>query len=58
MEFHLGARVLGIDEIGLGELTRVVFDPESREIDFLIAQSGRMGERELQVPLDVVETDG
>jgi sporulation protein YlmC with PRC-barrel domain len=56
MEFHFGARVLGMDEIGLGELTRVVYDPETWRIDVLIAQSVRMGERELQVPLNVVET--
>jgi sporulation protein YlmC with PRC-barrel domain len=56
MEFHFGARVLGIDDIGLGELTRVVYDPETWEIDVLIAQSVRMGERELQVPLAVVES--
>jgi sporulation protein YlmC with PRC-barrel domain len=56
MEFHFGARVLGNDEVGLGELTRIVYVPESREIDFLIAQSAHLGERELQVPLDVVET--
>ncbi len=56
MDFHLGARVLGNDEVGLGELTRVVYDLDTWTIDFLIAQSARMGERELQVPLDAVET--
>lgn len=56
MDFHFGARVLGNDEIGVGELTRVVYDPDGWTIDSVIAESARMGERELQVPLDVVDT--
>lgn len=55
MDFHFGARLEGTDGVRLGELTRVVYDPESREIDCLIAQSAHMGERELQVPIDAVE---
>lgn len=54
MDFHFGARVLGNDELGLGELTRIVYNPDSWTVDFLIAQSAHMGERELQIPLDVV----
>lgn len=56
MDFHFGARVLGNEEIGVGELTRIVYGPEAWTIDFLIAESAHMGERELQVPLDVVVT--
>ncbi len=56
MDFHFGSRVLGNNDIGVGELTRIVYDPEGWTIDCLIAESAHMGERELQVPLDVVDT--
>jgi uncharacterized protein YrrD len=55
MEFHFGAQVQRNDGDRLGELTRVVFDPDSLDIVFLVAQSAHMGEREVKIPLDTVE---
>jgi uncharacterized protein YrrD len=55
MEFHFGAQVQRSDGERLGELTRVVYDPDSREIDYLVAQSAHMGEREVKIPLEAVE---
>jgi uncharacterized protein YrrD len=55
MEFHFGAQVQRNDGDRLGELTRVVFDPDSREIVFLVAQSAHLGEREVKIPLETVE---
>jgi uncharacterized protein YrrD len=55
MEFRFGAQVQRNDGDRLGELTRVVYDAENREIDFLVAQSAHLGEREVKVPLETVE---
>lgn len=55
MDFHFGAQVQRNDGDRLGELTRVVYDPQSRAIVLLVAQSGHMGEREVKIPLQTVE---
>lgn len=58
MEFQLGAQVRTGDDDHLGELTRVVYNPDSLGIDRLVVQSVRIGEREVQVPLEsVASTD-
>ena len=55
MEFHLGARVRRNNGEHLGELTRVVYDPQSLSVEFVVVQSVRLGERELSVPVEAIE---
>jgi uncharacterized protein YrrD len=56
MEFHFGSQVQRNDGERLGELTRVVYEGDNRTIDFLVAQSVHMGERELKIPLETIQT--
>ena len=55
MEFHFGARVRRKNGEHLGELTRVVYDPESLSVEFVVIQSVRLGERELSVPTTAID---
>lgn len=56
MDFHLGTDVRGPEDERLGELRRIVFDPETWEVVSLVVQHAGLDEREVIVPIGAVDS--
>src|SRR5947207_2671820 len=55
MDFHLGSDVRGREDEKLGDLRRIVVDPETREVVSLVVQHAGFDERELIVAIGAVD---
>ncbi|HEX6506789.1 MAG TPA: hypothetical protein VF221_04075 [Chloroflexota bacterium] len=55
MELHFGAQVEPRDGIRLGDLTRVVYEPEARQVQALVVETADTHEAEILVPIEAVD---
>lgn len=55
MEFNRGAEVLSSDGESVGKLSRVVLDPRTRKVGYLIVERGMLFTEDKVVPMDFVE---
>lgn len=56
MDFYFGAQAQQTDGTRLGELTRVVIDPETRTVDCFVVEAAHLEEREVKLPLESVDS--
>lgn len=56
MDLHLGADVRQRDGHRFGALHRIVYDPETQQVEFLVVEHAGMDDRDVLVPIGAVQS--